>query len=459
MTLTIRLFEKYFPVGSFARNVVVMLGGTSAGPAINALTMPVLSRLYTPEDFGMLAVFNAALTVLVTFPGLRYESAIPLPADEEDAKDLQLLSLALLVATSAITAVVVLLFSTKLAALLNAEQLAPYLWLLPLALFFAGLFKVVSYWNTRVKRFGDLARGTMARPAGMATISILLGLARIGPLGLVLGSLGGQLSSAITITLLAIRRDGRRLFRALRPARALQLARIYRQFPLYQMPAALLNAGSQQVSLIVMAALYDMTTVGQYGVARRVFSVPMFVLVQAVAQVFLQRTAEEHNRGGNLRRLVAKIYGRLFLIGVVPTALMFALAPWACRVLLGPEYEVAGVYTRLLIPWLFLAFISSPTTCVFAVLNRQGIIFGYTVAQLGARALAIWAGWYFFGDAYWSLALYSLVGLLGNAYIMLQTWQISNPKLRSGFDSDMGRQLSEGPTIPLQPGGGDDPPE
>jgi O-antigen/teichoic acid export membrane protein len=245
---------------------------------------------------------------------------------------------------------------------------------------------------------------------------------------LLTGAFVGQLSAALTLATLALKRDGLQLLRGGSLRRIVTLVRTYRQFPIFQLPAALLNAGSQQVALLIMAALYDLATVGQYGVARRIFSVPMFIIVQAVSQVFLQRTAEEYNSGGNLRRLVVRLYGRLFLIGIGPTVLIFVLAPWACRVFLGADYETAGVYTRLLIPWLFLAFISSPTSCVFAVLNRQGVMLGYVVGLLGARIVAIWAGWRLLDEAYWSIAFYSLVGVLGNLYIMLRTWQISDPR-------------------------------
>jgi O-antigen/teichoic acid export membrane protein len=428
MTATVRLFERFFPAGSFSRNVIVMLSGTAFGPALNVLVMPVLTRLYTPEDFGVLAVFNAALTVLVSLPALRYEGAIPLPEDREDARNLQLLSLLLALLTSSLVALAVGLFGARIAALLNASQLAPYLWLLPPALLAASVFKIVTYWDTRNKRFGDIARGTIARPVGMGTTSIALGLARLGAVGLVVGSMIGQVSAAVMLTVLVLKRDGLALFRGGSLRRVRELLRTYRQFPLFQLPAALLNASSQQVALLIMAALYDLATVGQYGVARRIFSVPMFIIVQAVSQVFLQRTAEEYNSGGNLRRLVVRLYARLFLVGIGPTVLIFMLAPWACRVFLGAEYETAGVYTRLLIPWLFLAFISSPTSCVFAVLNRQGIMLGYVVALLSARILAIWAGWRLLDEAYWSIAFYALVGLLGNIYIMLRTWQISDPR-------------------------------
>ncbi len=88
MVSTTQLLERYFPPGSFMRNVAIMLSGTASGPVISVLIMPVLTRLYTPEDFGVLTLFTSFLTVLVAMPTLRYEAAIPLPDNEEDAANL-----------------------------------------------------------------------------------------------------------------------------------------------------------------------------------------------------------------------------------------------------------------------------------------------------------------------------------------------------------------------------------
>ena len=422
-----QLLARYFPPGTFLHNVVVMLFGTAFGPALNVLIMPVLARLYTPEDFGLLTLFNAFLNVLVAMPALRYEGAIPLPKDDDEADDLLVISLLFVTLFSAVILAVLLAFGPALARLFNAEELAPYLWLLPVALFANGVFRVLSMWNTRHKQFGNIARSTIARPLGNSYTATLLGFLRAGEVGLLAAAVIGQLSAA---SMIIYRAAGHGLWSALKliaPGRIRELLAKHRQFPIYQLPAALLNTCSQQVSLFVMAALYDMTTVGHYGVARRIFSMPMFLIVQAVAQVFMQRAAEEFNRGGDLRRLVGNIYLRLFLVGSVPTVLIFALAPWACRVFLGADFEVAGHYTRLIIPWLFVAFVGSPTTSIFAVINRQDITAVYGGASLVLRVVAIWAGWHFWQSAYWSIALYALVGMLGNLYLMIATWILTRP--------------------------------
>lgn len=425
MNAAVRIFEKLAPAGSFVRNVFVMLSGSAVSPVLMILVMPVLSRLYTPEDFGVLAVFNAFLTVLVSAAALRYEGAVPLPADEEEGANLLMLGLGLSAFGSVLTALVLWVVGGPLLRLTNAQALAPYLWLLPVALLAFSVFKVVNHWATRRKHFGDIARAMISQPLGNIITAVSAGLARLGPVGLLLGVTIGRSIEAALLLVLAVRRDGAALTAGVSWPRMLELAVRYRKFPLFQLPSSLLNALSMQISLIVMAALYEMAVVGHYGVARRIFSTPMFIIVQAVAQVFLQRAAEEHNRGGDLKRLVLRLYGRLFLIGIGPAVLLALLAPWACRVALGPEWVTAGEYSRLLMPWLLLVFVSSPTTCVFAVLNRQDITLGYGIVMVVARVAAILAGWHFLDSAYWSLALYALVGLLGTAWIMYKLVQLA----------------------------------
>lgn len=101
--LLVRL-ERWLPRGSFVRNVAVLAGGTAAGQAIVVLASPVLTRLYTPEDFGVLAVYASLLCVLSTVATLRYELAIPLPKRDEDAAALVVLCLVIVLGMSLLVA-------------------------------------------------------------------------------------------------------------------------------------------------------------------------------------------------------------------------------------------------------------------------------------------------------------------------------------------------------------------
>ena len=81
------------PGGVFGRHVVTLASGTAVGQVLLVLALPVLTRLYTPADYGALAVYSATLTVLLVLASLRFEQAIPLPEDDRVAGSLLALSL------------------------------------------------------------------------------------------------------------------------------------------------------------------------------------------------------------------------------------------------------------------------------------------------------------------------------------------------------------------------------
>ena len=65
-----------------------MLTGTAAGQLVSILLSPVLTRLYSPQQFGVLSVYTALLTILVVIASLRYELTVPMAASDEDAINL-----------------------------------------------------------------------------------------------------------------------------------------------------------------------------------------------------------------------------------------------------------------------------------------------------------------------------------------------------------------------------------
>lgn len=82
-----QLFRKY-RTSPFAQNVSVLASGSIVAQVISVLISPVLSRIYSPEDYGLLAVFLSVLNMFAVVLCFRYELAIVLPKDESDAINL-----------------------------------------------------------------------------------------------------------------------------------------------------------------------------------------------------------------------------------------------------------------------------------------------------------------------------------------------------------------------------------
>ena len=173
--------------GGFGRNVLVLVSGTTVAQAIPIAVSPILTRMYSPSDFGVLAIFVAVTTVLGAVATGRYELAIMLPEDEEDAVHLMRVCLYLTSAVSVGLLGVVLVARHAIADILGSPELSGWLFLAPPTVFLTGLFQALNYANSRRKRYRLMAQATASKAAGGVGVQLVAGLTSLGAGGLVLG--------------------------------------------------------------------------------------------------------------------------------------------------------------------------------------------------------------------------------------------------------------------------------
>ncbi len=175
------------PGGAFGRRVVTLASGTAAAQLLLALAVPLLARLYTPADYGALAVYASTLAVLVVVASLRYETAIPLADDDEIAGSLLALAFVLLAVTAAIVSLLVWLAGDAFVAAVRVPALRPYRWLIPVGFLATGTYQALSYWAIRRGEFARLARARLGQGTGQVVTQVALGFARTGAPGLLIG--------------------------------------------------------------------------------------------------------------------------------------------------------------------------------------------------------------------------------------------------------------------------------
>src|SRR5690606_24098016 len=134
----------------------ILVGGSAVSQLVVVAASPAIARLYSPEDFGILAIYSSVLGFSVAAASLRYEFAIPLPSDSQEAADLASLSLLLTVLTTASLAIVLWIAFPVVAADARMSAVAPFLWLAPVGHFSAGIYKALRYWFTRLRRYTTL---------------------------------------------------------------------------------------------------------------------------------------------------------------------------------------------------------------------------------------------------------------------------------------------------------------
>lgn len=355
------------PRSRFALNVSVLAGGTGLAQAIILLSSPFLTRLYSPADFGLMAVYASLLSIIGVVTSLRYELAMPLPESDHDAAQVATLCLLILLVNTCLVAVLSLTFGDLIASALQQPALAPFLLLLPVGFFLVGSYEILSYWAIRIKAFPDIARTKLTK--AIATVSIQLGGATLGPIALILGQIAGHGAGIIRLA----RRchlSSWNHFRGLNWKAIRTTAYRYRDLPLFSSWAALLNMASTAVPLLLIAALFSSGAAGLYAIAQRVLTLPMMLLGQAVSDVFLADAVDAH-REGRLGERTLEVHSILVRIGMpIPFVLYFA-GELAFGLVFGAAWSEAGQFAGHLSPWMYLVFTAAPVASVIIVLERQ----------------------------------------------------------------------------------------
>lgn len=372
------------------RQVLTLLGGAGLAQAVALGASPLLSRLYTPADFGLFALFFSVVTLTATAATGRFEAAVILPAADADGWQLVWLALALTLPVVGLCGLAVAwLGGPWLAAWPGAADAAAGRWFLPPAVLLTAMLGALTAWANRRQAYAALARNRVAQSGVSAGGSIALGVAGVGVLGLLLGSVLGLVTGVAMLV-----RSGRADAPGAGPDRQAmrRLARQYRDFPRINLPHALLDAAQASLVLALLGAAYGSAALGAYAFALRVARTPLALVGSSVGQVFQQRAARLANERGDLAALARRTTRRLAAIGL-PFAGLMVFAPPLFAWAFGAEWREAGECARLLAPWMLLSFMTSPLSQLPLIVGRQRRAFAYGVAYQLAMVLPLGLAW------------------------------------------------------------------
>ena len=373
----------------FARSVLTLASGTAVAQLLLVLAVPLLARLYTPADYGVLAVYSSTIAVLAVLASLRYETAIPLPEDESAAGSLLVLTLGIVAVLGTLVFLLVWLLGDAFVSAVNVPALGPYLWLIPVGFLAAGAYQALSSWAIRHREFRRVARTKLSQGGGQVVAQIGLGLGGAGALGLLVGDVIGRVAGVGGLALAAWRTRP-----AERPTRASvrAVAARYRRFPLLTTWSGLFNVGSLQLPSIVFSAAFGAAAAGLYAISFKMLVLPTMLVAQAVAQVFLSRAARLAAEPEQLRRLTERTAIGLFA-GGLPAFLAVGLAgPQLFAFALGGQWEEAGRYAQVLAPWFALWLVSNPLSGLLSVREWQGSALAFSAFELVLRLGALLIG-------------------------------------------------------------------
>jgi len=399
LTLAVR---RVLPKNSFARGVSVLVGGTAGAQLLTVLAAPLLTRLYTPEDFGLLAVYGSLLALISVIASLRYELAIPLPEDDQEAANVAALCLLLIAGTTLLSVLATVFLGEYISNALGVPALAAYLWLLPLGVLLGGGYTVFNYWAVRNKDFKKIA--------GTKIIQSLAGLAiqitgyKLGVIAMLSGQIAGQSAGILKLAKSALTLH---TFKQISSAGIIQAANRYKKFPIYSSGAALFNTASTHAVPILFSIFYGPIFAGFYVLAHRVLLMPAALIGSAISQIFLSEGKTKRDKQMLPKKTLA-IHSKLAFVAMPAMYFFLLYGPMSFSYIFGNSWEKSGLYSQILAPWVYLVFTASPISSVNTILEKQKFSFIFDGVMFMARLGSLYIG-YKFLDIYDSVLLFGVV--------------------------------------------------
>lgn len=356
---------------SFLKNVVTLTTGTTIAQAIPALIAPILTRIYSPEDFGTLAVFMSITSLFSVMVTGKYEYAIILPKSDFQARKLVRLSLLLTIYSCFILVVLIFFGHQPILYFFKNKQISFWLYLVPLAIFLTASFEVYRYYCVRHKSYRIISKSTVVKSGTASVLQIGVGLISTGPLGLLLGNILSLFTGNLSLWRAFSKHSSRKEEESYKLKDLKDIAKRYQDFPKFTLPSLFLNTASLQLPVFFFSTFFSNTIVGFYALTQKVLNVPMSVIGSSIGQVFFQKASKYKNNPRILKLLTWKLYKDLLKIGVFPLAILLFFGKEIFSFVFSAAWETAGIYAQVLSFWIFFVFISSPISNLFFVQERQ----------------------------------------------------------------------------------------
>ncbi|WP_330949249.1 lipopolysaccharide biosynthesis protein [Virgibacillus sp. MG-45] len=364
----------------FNKNVIKLMTGATIAQAIPIAISPILTRLYTPEDFGVLALFVAITAILGSVANARYDMAIVLPSDDKESINLVALSVLIATLISIMLTIILLVFHTSIIRLLDNPDIGNWLYFIPLVVFFIGLFNALNHLNTRMKSFGVIARVRVIKSVSLAAVQLGLGFLKYGVSGLIYGQIISHIFANTRLLKRVLEIKG--WYSYIKLSEIIRLGKRYSDFPKYSLIATLSNNLAIHLTNIFIPILYSTKTLGHYSLVNRTLGLPTTMIGTSIGQVFLQKASEEKNKTGLVKDTFNSTFKKLILISLIPFTFLFFFSEELVSIIFGKDWIEAGLYMKYLLPLFFIRFIASPLSNILIVFERQKLLLYWQVGNL-----------------------------------------------------------------------------
>ena len=390
----------------YAKNIVTLVTGTAIAQVIPIVIMPMLTRLYTPVEFGMFGMYIGIVSLLLVISTFKYDVAIIQPKKDSDAEQLFKLSFSISLIFNILIFLLIYSNIYYLSNILEENYFIYFLYFIPYTVFIMSANSGLNFIMNRRKYYKQMSINKVIQGISIVGISLLCGFLDNTMFGLLIGFVIGH-----TIVFLNLfYRYWNTIEKANYP-RMLKVASEYKDYPMYALPSGLGNTSASQMPVILLVKVFNSSVSGYYYLVEKVLSAPISLLSGSVSSVFRQKAQEDKHTIGNYNEIFKKTFLKLVLIGFPIFLLLGMFGQEIFAFIFGENWREAGVYAQILSPLFFFKFSISPLMSSFYISNKLAVDMIGQIIYAIMILISIYIG-YMFNSILLSIGLISFCGSL-----------------------------------------------
>lgn len=422
----------------FAKNVLFLSFGNGFAQIISFLFIPLLTRIYNPEIFGILGVFSSFISIVTPLISLSYPIAISFSESDLEARAISRLSIYLGICLSITISTFFVLCNSKIITLLKIDLLPNYYYLIPFTLVLGTLNQVHQQWFLRKKVFIGASRISIIQSLFSNSLKLAFGYISPSSLSIILATVSSSLiNSLISINILA-RLNIKVLCKSCLDYKAQfselkTVALKYSDFALFRSPQIFINTISINFPILILSGYFGATQAGLYSIASIFINIPSITLGKGFGDVFYSRVVEAKLNSENIGVLLFRATFVMALVGIIPFVVVLFFGEQIFSIILGQQWSLAGKYASYLSMMVFFGFINKPVVTAIPILKLQKWLLKYEIISSITKIFFILVGVVLLNDHLIAVLLYSISGAVTYAYLIFRVIFLANKSFYNEF--------------------------
>lgn len=362
------------------RAIAKLSSGQIAAAAIPFVSAPILGRIYSPQEYGVLGLYIAFAAIFAGASTLQFQNGVLAVRSTRESNAMAGLALMSSLGVSVIAAIVAVTIWLAFGSRPGFGSNLVWLLVLPLSVISSSIVLTGEVVLNRRQKYGALARLLVLSSGVTALTTIAFGLSGWTTAGVMAGYLSGEVVRTAGYIML-LRSLSFRPF-ALGMHGLIRLGKRHALFPRFSLPATLLSSLIIQMPALALGGFGTSALLGAFARAQRLVSMPFLLVGTAISHVFRQRASDDYRAGGSCRAIYKKTALLLAAIGFAPMCILIAFGPRIFEIFLGPDWTIAGEIAQILAPALYLRMIAAPLEAIFHFTGNQRTALRYNVVFL-----------------------------------------------------------------------------